>query len=38
MLLGHVTKGRVAVDDVNFGDISDYKKLYNNSLKDKLES
>ena len=38
MLLGHVTKGRVVVDDVNFGEISDYKKLYNNSLKDKLES
>tara|TARA_B100001287_G_C22685592_1_gene533355 strand:- start:4582 stop:6822 length:2241 start_codon:yes stop_codon:yes gene_type:complete len=38
MLLGHVTKGRVVVDDVNFGDISDYKKIYNNSLKDKLES
>ena len=38
MLLGHVTKGRVVVDDVNFGDISDYKKIYNNSLKDKLEN
>ena len=37
MLLGHVTQGRVAVDDIDFGNISDYKTIYNNSLADKLK-
>ena len=36
ILLGHVTKGRIAVDDTNFGKIDEYKKIYNNSLADKL--
>ncbi len=36
MLLGHVTKGRIAVDDKEFGKIDEYKKIYNNSLADKL--
>ena len=36
ILLGHVTKGRIAVDDKNFGKIDEYKKIYNNSLADKL--
>ena len=36
MLLGHVTKGRIAIDDKEFGKIDEYKKIYNNSLADKL--
>ena len=36
ILLGHVTKGRIAVDDTNFGKIYEYKKIYNNSLAEKL--
>ena len=36
ILLGHVTKGRIAVDDTNFGKIDEYKKIYNNSLAEKL--
>ena len=36
ILLGHVTKGRIAVDDKNFGEIEEYKKIYNNSLAEKL--
>ena len=36
MLLGHVTKGRIAVDDKNFGKIDEYKTIYNNSLAKKL--
>jgi len=36
MLLGHVTKGRIVVDDKNFGSIDEYKKIYNNSLANKL--
>ena len=38
MLLGHVTKGRIAVDDKNFGKIDEYKTIYNNSLADKLNA
>ena len=36
ILLGHVTKGRITVDDTNFGKIDEYKKIYNNSLAEKL--
>ncbi|MEC9209785.1 MAG: phosphoribosylformylglycinamidine synthase subunit PurL [Bacteroidota bacterium] len=36
ILLGHVTKGRIAVDDKNFGKIDEYKTIYNNSLAVKL--
>ncbi len=36
ILLGHVTKGRIAVDDKNFGMIDQYKSIYNNSLSEKL--
>ena len=32
MLLGHVTKGSIRVDDTVYGDIQEYKQLYNNSL------
>ena len=38
MLLGHVTKGRIAVDDKNFGEIAEYKTIYNNSLGEKLRN
>jgi phosphoribosylformylglycinamidine synthase len=36
MLLGHVTQGRVVVDDINFGNVKEYKTIYNNSLAEKL--
>ena len=36
MLLGHVTKGRIAVDDRDFGNIEEYKQIYNSSLSDRL--
>ncbi len=36
MLLGHVTQGRLVVDDKNFGMIEEYKTIYNNSLAEKL--
>ncbi len=38
MLLGHVTKGRIVVDDRNFGKIQDYKIIYNQSLSNDLEN
>ena len=36
MLLGHVTQGKLVVDDKDFGMITDYKEIYNNSLGEKL--
>jgi len=36
MLLGHVTQGRLVVDDKNFGMLEEYKTIYNNSLAEKL--
>ena len=36
MLLGHVTQGKIVVDDKNFGMLEEYKIIYNNSLADKL--
>ena len=36
MLLGHVTQGKLVVDDKDFGMIADYKEIYNNSLGEKL--
>tara|TARA_B100000767_G_scaffold260636_1_gene271473 strand:- start:102 stop:770 length:669 start_codon:yes stop_codon:yes gene_type:complete len=36
MLLGHVTKGKIVIDDTNFGMVSAYKEIYNNSLAEKL--
>ena len=36
MLLGHVTQGKLVVDDKDFGMIADYKEIYNNSLAKKL--
>ena len=38
MLLGHVTKGRIVVDDRNFGKIQDYKVIYDQSLSKDLEN
>ena len=38
MLLGHVTKGRVVVDDKKFGSINEYKKIYDGSLAEKLNN
>ena len=36
MLLGHVTQGRIVVDDKNFGMVEEYKTIYNTSLAEKL--
>ena len=36
MLLGHVTQGKVVVDDTDFGFSKEYKEIYNNSLGEKL--
>jgi len=36
MLLGHVTQGKLIVDDKDFGMVAEYKEIYNNSLAEKL--
>ena len=36
MLLGHVTQGKIVIDDTKFGMVSEYKEIYNNSLAEKL--
>jgi phosphoribosylformylglycinamidine synthase len=36
MLLGHVTKGRLTIDEENFGFISDMQTLYNNSIAEEM--
>jgi len=36
ILLGHVTKGRIAIDNKDCGKIEEYKEIYNNSLAGKL--
>ncbi len=36
MLLGHVTQGKLIVDDKDFGMIAEYKEIYNHSLAKKL--
>ena len=38
ILLGHVTKGRITVDDKEFGQIEEYKNIYNKSLGEKLNN
>ena len=38
ILLGHVTKGRIAIDNKDFGKIDEYKEIYNNSLAGKLNN
>jgi len=35
-LMGHVTRGDIRIDDKSFGDISEYKNLYDNALGQKL--
>jgi phosphoribosylformylglycinamidine synthase subunit PurL len=35
-LLGHVTKGRLTVDEVDFFSVSDAKKIYDNALANRL--
>ena len=35
-LMGHVTKGDIRIDDNPFGDIAEYKEIYDNSLAEKL--
>jgi len=36
MLLGHVTKGRLTIDEENFGAIEDMRALYENSIADEM--
>jgi phosphoribosylformylglycinamidine synthase len=36
MLLGHVTKGRVTIDEENFGFIEDYRTIYENSIAEAM--
>lgn len=38
MLLGHVTKGRVTIDEENFGFIEDYRTLYETSIADAMSA
>jgi aminoglycoside N3'-acetyltransferase len=37
MLLGHVTKGRVTIDDINFGSISDLKEVYDHAIAEEMK-
>jgi len=37
-LLGHVTKGKMMVDDEHYGFITEAKNLFNNALGDKIEN
>ena len=36
-LIGHVSKGEIRIDDRSFGDISEYKEIYNTALAEKLK-
>lgn len=36
LLLGHVTKGRVTVDEQNFGMITDYKEIFDTAIEREL--
>ena len=36
MLLGHVTKGRITIDEENFGFIEDYRALYEKSISEAM--
>ncbi len=38
MLLGHVTQGKIVIDDKKFGAIEEYKGIYNTSLSDRLNN
>jgi hypothetical protein len=35
--LGHVSKGEIRIDDISFGDVSEYKEIYNTALAEKLK-
>jgi phosphoribosylformylglycinamidine synthase len=37
-LLGHVTKGKLMIDDEHFGFISEVKEIYNNALAELMEN
>ena len=37
-LLGHVTKGKIVIDDEHFGFITDAKNIYNSALSDKMNN
>tara|TARA_R110001592_G_scaffold268269_3_gene534500 strand:+ start:16271 stop:18508 length:2238 start_codon:yes stop_codon:yes gene_type:complete len=36
-LVGHVTKGSIRIDDVEWGMVSDYAEIYDNALGDKMK-
>lgn len=36
ILLGHVTKGRITIDEENFGYIEDYKTLYDHAIANEM--
>ncbi len=36
--LGHVTKSEIRVDDLSFGFVADYKKLYENTIEDLISA
>lgn len=36
--LGHVTKSEIRVDDLSFGFIADYKKIYDNAIEELINS
>ena len=36
-LIGHVSKGEIRVDDQSFGDVAEYKEIYNTALAGKLK-
>ena len=35
-LLGHVTKGEIRIDEHSYGDVGEFKKIFDNALGDKL--
>jgi len=36
-LLGHVTKGDIRIDEETWGDVSDFKDIYDNALAKHLD-
>ena len=36
-LIGHVSKEEIRIDDRSFGDVSEYKEIYNTALAEKLK-
>jgi len=35
-LLGHVSKSEIRIDDISFGEVKEYKEIYQNALAEKL--